>query len=379
MKFPKKLQYKLDQRKANQSIRILGDRNQLVDFSSNDYLGIARSEELFHRAHDLLVSKDVINNGATGSRLLTGNFELYEELEGFLSDFHNGEALVFNSGYDANLGFFGSVPQRNDIVLYDEYVHASIRDGMQLSNARSYAFKHNDLDDLEQKLIRYSKAEQTIYIVTESIFSMDGDEPDLKSLAAICQKYEVYLVVDEAHALGIFGKGLVQELQLESLVFARIITFGKALGCHGAAIIGGLDLKKYLINFARSFIYTTGLTPHTIATVLIAYKLLEEPKPFSERLASNISYFIKKYKDLQLDGLFIKSRSAIQSCVISGNEKVKQIAFQLKEKGFDVKPILSPTVPEGMERLRFCLHEYNTEEEIDGVLDLLQNLINNER
>ena len=382
--FPKKLSEKINQRKENQSLRKLPLSNNLIDFSSNDYLGFAKSETIFNQTHQLLKERNLKINGATGSRLLSGNHQLYKETENFIATFHEAEtALIFNSGYDANIGFFGSVPQRNDVILYDELCHASIRDGIVMSNAKSYKFNHNDFEDLEKRLA-ISQTERNrgvfyeIYIVTESVFSMDGDTPNTEELVQLSQKYNCYLVVDEAHALGVFGEngqGLVQEFGVQDKIFARIVTFGKGLGCHGAAILGSPDLKEYLVNFARSFIYTTGLSPHAVATILTAYQALQSESTEVLKLRENTIYFNQEKQLLGLKPLFVRSKSAIQSAIIPGNAKVKDIAKQLQEKGFDVKAILSPTVPEGQERLRICLHSYNSKEEISGVLKELALLV----
>lgn len=375
--FPKSLSQKLNQRVQSHSLRNLPEQNTLIDFSSNDYLGFAKSEIIFDRAHQLLLDKGLKSNGATGSRLLSGNHILYRDTEDFIAQFHQAEsALIFNSGYDANLGFFSAVPQRSDVILYDELSHASIRDGIQLSNAKAYKFQHNDFEDLEKLLQRFQKETSEIYVVTESVFSMDGDCPTMEELVMLTEKYNVNLVLDEAHALGVFGEsgeGLAQSLKVHHKVFARIMTFGKGLGCHGSAIIGSSELKNYLINFARSFIYTTGLSPHSVATILTAYQELDNNK--ISQLRENIVHFNQEKSLLGLRPLFVRSKSAIQSAIIPGNEKVKNIAQQLQEKGFDVKAILSPTVPEGQERLRFCLHSYNSKEEISAVIASISSLL----
>lgn len=379
--FPKKLHQKLLQREQNKALRQLALPNQLVDFSSNDYLGFAKSEDIFHQTHEFLIARNHKVNGATGSRLLTGNHSIYIETEEFIAQFHQAEAtLIFNSGYDANVGFFSSVPQRNDIILYDELSHASIRDGIQMSLAKSFKFKHNDVVDLENLLIKFNQATDnrqptTVFIVTESVFSMDGDSPDLEKLVQFAEKYNAYLVIDEAHALGVFGRngeGLVQQLNLHNSVFARIITFGKALGCHGAAVLGSEQLKNYLVNFARSFVYTTGLSPHSVATIFVAYQHLAKSQQEREKLFQNIAYF---ESCLPTSISHLPSKSTIHSIIIPGNERVKSIAHQLQQNGFDVKPILSPTVPESQERLRFCLHSYNSQKEIFTVLDLLSTFV----
>ena len=381
-RIPKSLTLKLEQREQNNSLRKLALPNHLIDFASNDYLGFSKSEAIFNRTHSFLIDNNIILNGATGSRLLSGNHAVYQEAENCISKFHHSEnALIFNSGYDANVGFFSAVPQRNDVILYDELSHASIRDGIQLSNAKSYKFQHNDFEDLERIILKLSSDNQqstTIFVVTESVFSMDGDTPNLEELVQLCNKNNCFLVVDEAHALGVFGdhgEGLVQMQGLQDDVFARIMTFGKGLGCHGAAILGSQKLIDYLVNFARSFIYTTGLSPHSVASILVAYQHLKTEKEALQKLRENVIHFNQEKKQLGLNPLFVRSKSAIQSAIIPGNQKVKNIANQLQEKGFDVKAILSPTVPEGQERIRFCLHSYNSKEEISEVLQLLASIL----
>lgn len=378
-RFPTSLSQKIEQRIHSNSFRILPEPNNLVDFASNDYLGFSKSEAIFKETHDYLLTHELIQNGATGSRLLSGNHIVYKHAEERIAKFHHSEtALIFNSGYDANVGFFSSVPQRNDVILYDEYSHASIRDGIRLSNAKSFKFQHNDLEDVEALVLKYKSDKSDIYIVTESVFSMDGDSPDLEKLTRISENNNCYLVVDEAHALGVFGEngqGLIQDLNLQDKVFVRIMTFGKGLGAHGAAILGTQQLKDYLVNFSRSFIYTTALSPHSVAGILTAYKNLEIQKSEIQNLRENIAHFTQEKQRIGLKQIFVRNKSAIQSAILPGNERVKGIAKKLQENGFDVKAILSPTVPENQERLRFCLHSYNTKEEITKVLELLASFL----
>lgn len=391
-KLPNRLAEKLSKRKSDNAFRTLQTPSDLVDFSSNDYLGFSRNRDIFERTTEILKEYDLVVNGATGSRLLTGNHAIFETLEKLISDFHRVEsALVFNSGYDANLGFFGTVPQRGDIVFYDEFIHASIRDGIKLGQATAYNYKHNDIGDL----IKKCKAGQSrspfkadCYVVTESVFSMDGDSPDLQQLSAFCSLNGHHLVVDEAHALGVFGakgEGMVQHLGLESQIFARIVTFGKAMGCQGAAILGLKGLTEYLVNFARPFIYTTGLSPHAAATVFAAYNYADTPDAINLRmqLKQNIEFFKRYLENFGFNDArasttkpnFIPSSSAIQSCIVPGNEAVRKMALQLQQAGYDVRPILSPTVTEGKERLRFCLHAMNTEAQISNVLHKLSKIL----
>jgi len=375
--FPTQLSQKLAARQSADAFRSLPAQTRLIDFSSNDYLGLAQNASIFNQAHEFLLGEDLLQNGATGSRLISGNYRLYETVERGIANFHDSPAaLLFNSGYDANLGFFSSVPQRGDIILYDELCHASIRDGIRLSAAKAYKFPHNDVESLEGLLRRHPG--QTIYVATESVFSMDGDSPNLEEMVLVCEKYGAHLIVDEAHALGVSGdkgEGIVQMLGFTDRVFARIMTFGKALGCHGAAVLGSEELRNYLVNFARSFIYTTGLPPHSLATISVAYHYLESDKKPQSELRENVNFFNQEKARLGLKPVFVRSKSAIQSAIIPGNEKAKATALALQSGGFDVRAILSPTVPAGQERLRICLHAYNTETEISALLKKLQQLL----
>lgn len=379
-KHPLKLINSLERRKENQAFRKLPILRNLIDFSSNDYLGFAACEEIFNESQEILEKYKLKKNGSSGSRLLSGNNEVFEKTETFLAEFHETEAaLIFNSGYDANLGVFGSIPQRGDVILYDELVHASIRDAISLSHAKALKFKHNNLEHLKEVLQKYSGNSNTeVYIATESVFSMDGDLAPLQEIADLAENFNAFLIVDEAHATGIFGKkgeGLVQKLHLEHQVFARINTFGKGIGAHGAVVLGSQNLKEFLINFARSFIYTTALSPHSVATIFAAYKKLENGASEINKLWENIDFFRKEVKKNKLEKDFIESNSAIHCCIIPGNQKVKEVALELEKSGFDVKPILSPTVPLGKERLRFCVHSFNSEEEITKLLKILAKAI----
>ena len=380
---PKKLQDKLNQRREANALRQLKTPDaELVDFSSNDYLGFSKNPTIFSRVVEILKEENLELNGAAGSRLLSGNHILYKLTERFIAKTHQVEAaLIFNSGYDANVGFFGSVPQRGDVILYDEFIHASIRDGIQMSHAKAYKFKHNDLKDLERLLAKQDEIlkqvqhdANAIYVVTESVFSMDGDNPDLLKLVELCEQFSAQVFIDEAHAIGVFGTGIIDDLGLGNRV-SRLVTFGKAMGCHGAAILASETLKNYLVNFARSLIYTTALPPHSVATILAAYEHAASdaklPNSALKKLRENIQYFQKELKKQQFQEFFIKSDSAIHCAILPGNARVKQISTELLAAGFDVKAILSPTVPAGQERLRICLHSYNSQNEIKTLLSLL--------
>lgn len=367
------LQQALQKRTEQNALRGLRINDLPVDFCSNDYRGYARSRLLqsaIEREWNALPER---MNGSTGSRLLAGNTAYTEELEKYLAAFHETDAgLIFNSGYDANVGLFSALGQSETVFLYDELIHASVHDGIKLSKATAYPFKHNDLQHLEERL---KLVKGIVYVAVESIYSMDGDCAPLVEMAMLCEKYGACLIVDEAHATGVTSNmgGLVQALNLKEKVFARVHTFGKALGCHGAIVVGSELLRNYLINFCRSFTYTTALPLHSLVTIHQAYRLLQTDKETLASLNANIASFKNKLSGNPSVNL-IRSDSPIQSIIVGGNEAVKACAEQLRNEGLDVRPILSPTVPKGKERMRICIHSFNTEKEIGQLTAALQRI-----
>jgi 8-amino-7-oxononanoate synthase len=371
------LQAILDKKKAAHHYRTLRLNDELlIDFCSNDYLGLSASAQLHERIlNDISNLKAV---GSTGARLLRGNYALIEETEQIVARFHRAEAaLIFNSGYDANVGLFQAVARRGDVILFDEFSHASTRDGIRLSHAQAQSFKHNDIDDLERLLQNNSTG--NVFIALEAVYSMDGDHALLYDIAYLAQKYGAYLVVDEAHSTGTTGKngeGVCASLGLEQQVFARIHTFGKAMGVHGAAILGTNTLRNYLINFCRSFIYTTAMPLHTALAIKHAYMLLQEPQTQAQivQLRQNIHLFNVLIKTQLPQVHFVKSYSPIQAWIIDGNEPARFAAQQLQKAGYDVRAILSPTVAAGSERCRICLHSFNTENQIIGLVETMKEI-----
>lgn len=359
----------LQDRKTKNLFRELKTTDGLIDFCSNDYLGLARSQELFERIH-----KRVINlkrNGATGSRLISGNSTYIEIVEQKLAGiFKTESALLINSGYTGNLAILSSIPQKDDTILYDELAHASIKDGARLSLAKRFHFKHNDLNDLESKIKRGSGK---IFIVVESIYSMDGDQSPLAEITQLATEHGAFIILDEAHSTGSYGlngSGLAVDLGIEEMIDVRLYTFGKAMGCHGACVAGSKKLREYLINFARPFIYTTAPTPHSVASIDCAFEFLKENISLQSQLERNINLFLNN-KGVNES---TPSKSAIQTVLIPGNENVKQAAQHLQCAGFDIRPILSPTVSKGSERLRICIHSYNSQEEIERLTSELKKL-----
>jgi len=351
--------------------RMLQPESNLTDFCSNDYLGFARSPFLKDDIQREIESHPQSLNGATGSRLISGNLAYAEELEKQISAFHQAEAgLLFNSGYDANVGLFSSLPQKGDTIICDELIHASIIDGARLSYANRYTFRHNDMESLKGKL---KQAKGICYVVIESVYSMDGDTPPILEIVKLTEQYGAHLIVDEAHAVGLYPQGLISHLGLKDKVFARVVTFGKALGCHGAIVLGSSPLRQYLINFARSFIYTTAASFHQLAVIKMAYQLVSRSGADIIQLQQNIQYFKSKVQAHNNYPL-LQSDSAIQCIILGSNDKAKQAAQHLQTTGLDVRPILSPTVAQGAERIRICLHSYNTTEEMELLVSTINNI-----
>ncbi|MFD3003424.1 aminotransferase class I/II-fold pyridoxal phosphate-dependent enzyme [Pontibacter toksunensis] len=370
MDLHKRLQQKLADRAAQDNLRQLKTTSGLTDFCSNDYLGLARSQKLRALIKETEQQYSHLPLGATGSRLLSGNNTLFEESEKTIAQYHRGEAaLLFNSGYVANVGLLSALPQRGDTVFYDEASHASMKDGLRLSFAKSYSFRHNNVQDLQQKL---RLALGQVFVVVESVYSMEGDKAPLSELAQLCGAANAALIVDEAHAVGLYGEkgeGLTVALGLENQVFAQVITYGKAMGAHGAAVVGPQVLRDFLINYSRAFIYTTGLPTHALVALKCAYSLLpelEKERRQVKLLARHLSEQLNKIHGIRCT----PAESVILSVFMEdgGTAKLKEFASFLQAEQFDVRPVLSPTVPKGQERLRVIVHAYNTLQEIDGLV-----------
>ena len=345
-------------RKEAHLFRQLSVNQKLIDFSSNDYLGFSKSAYIKQQVDIEYNILKTTKTGATGSRLLNGNSSLFEDLEQLLAD--------------ANVGLISTVARPNDVIFYDELVHASIHQGMQLSDAKLVAFAHNDMIDLEEKL-KLKAVGQIGFIITESLFSMEGDQPDLQKLADLASNYEVELIIDEAHATGLFGRngaGLCNVAAIEAKCFARVYTFGKAIGSHGAVVVGSQKLKQYLINFSKPFIYSTALETHNLLSVKHSYFYLQNNINQQIKLNNLIFYFKNKFHSLKTKFSLIGD-GPIFGILVSGNESCRRIAKHLQENGLNIRPIVAPTVPKGTERLRIILHSYNSKEEIDLLYNLL--------
>lgn len=371
------LQAALLQRQQDHQLRSLRLPQHGTDFCSNDYLGLARSEPLRDLIRQELKTWGDMPNGSTGSRLISGNSALAEALEQELADFHGAPAgLLFSSGYAANTGLYSAVARAGDCLVMDELIHASCIDGARLSKAERLIFRHNDLDDLERQLgcaQTLTGADGQVWVGVESVYSMDGDCAPLAAMVRMAAATNAGLIVDEAHSNGISGPrgaGMVSELGLEKEVFARVHTFGKGIGLHGAVVLGSATLKSYLVNFSRPFVYSTAPAQDQLLKIRAAYHLLPDLDETRDRLFDLVRYF----RQLSTTSGFhwVDSNSWIQSVIVPGEQQVLATAEFLQSQGFWVKAIRAPSVAVGAERIRICLHAFNTHAEIEGLLIALE-------
>ncbi|KAL3804504.1 hypothetical protein HJC23_002543 [Cyclotella cryptica] len=422
-------------------------KKPLVDFASNDYLGLARCPDLYnsvqksYHEHMTLQSSSYAQQpllGATGSRLLSGDSNLARSLEKHLAFVHNRPScLLFNSGYDANLSILSSLPYREDAgdaIVMDELVHNSLVMGARmgrLKTDRVFLFKHNDVTDLKKVLqtVRSSNSSShhpSILVVVESVYSMDGDIAPLTEILCVCQDNGAELMVDEAHGLGVYGRtnardmlldlldenncaqdsvrenqeptdglntadpsssistaggtGVLAALNLEShsSLLCSIHTFGKAAGCHGAVVAGSHTLISYLINYARPFVYSTALPPHSLVSIKESYSSMMGLD--GEKRRDTVFRWVKLFRREMHNGLLalnlfksgiklLPSPSPIQALIVPGNRDCVRVCQYLREVGrLDVYPIRTPTVPKGEERIRIILHAHNSEDEMKKLI-----------
>jgi len=340
---------------------------EYFDFSSNDYLGFSEHPKL-KEASKRAIEK--FGTSSSASRLLSGDLEIHHELEEKTARFKGKDsALVFNSGYQANVGVISSLCKAGDAIFADKFSHASILDGIILSGARLFRFFHNDISHLESLLEKHAGKFENCLIVTETIFSMDGDRPPLKEIVSLKEKYNCKLMIDEAHATGIFGKGgsgVAAEEGLADRVDLIMGTFSKALGSFGAYIAGSKEMMDYLINTCRSFIYSTALPPSVIAANLVSLELLKA-EPFRRKtLLENAQYF---RNELEKRGLKVTGSSQIVPLVVGSNDRAIKLSAGLKGKGYWSLPIRPPTVPAGQCRLRFSLTYHHGKKVLQDLIE----------
>ncbi|MFH0791459.1 MAG: 8-amino-7-oxononanoate synthase [Candidatus Omnitrophota bacterium] len=347
--------------------RIRVDEKEYIDFSSNDYLGLSNHPKLIEQAKQAV---DKFGTAGAASRLMSGDLELHHQLEERIAGFKNREAaLFFNSGYQANVGIISALYGKGDCIFLDRLSHASIIDGAILSGARVARFAHNDTGHLELLLKKERDKFKSAVIITESVFSMDGDKAPLKQLIQLKEKYNCEMFVDEAHATGIFGgngSGLAEEEDKEGRIDFLMGTFSKALGGFGAYLAASRKNVEYLVNTCRSFIYSTSLPAGVIAGNLAGIEVIREEPFRRERLLEAAEYFRRSLKNR---GFQVSGESQIIPVIIGENLKTQRFAAELRKKGYWVLPVRPPTVPKGEARLRFSLTFGHTREILAKLID----------
>lgn len=340
---------------------------KLLNFSSNDYLGLADLDD-FNRAFLKNIDPEkIFLFGSTSSRLLSGNCEAYNELESVIcKKYHIDSCLIFNSGYHANTGVIPALMKKKDLILADKLVHASIIDGIRMSEAECIRYRHLDYNHLESIIKKNRDKYRSVLIISESVFSMDGDIADLKTLIEIKKKYDCLLYIDEAHAVGVFGKsglGIAEEVECIHEIDILTGTLGKAFASLGAYVLSSGTIREYLINKVRPFIFTTALPPINLMWSNYVFDNLTDLKVQRESVIQNSSYFRKRL------GLNKSEGSQIIPIIIGENKKCIEISEYLKNEGYYVPAIKPPTVPEGSSRLRVSITACFSEEEIKKLAD----------
>ncbi len=333
---------------------------KLLNLSSNNYLGLADNSDVVRRF--LSDGGEKYSFGSASARLLTGTLPVYRELENLITDLFNSEGtLLFNSGYHANVGINSCIAGKSDVIFSDKLNHASIIDGMRLSESKFFRYPHNNMDALEKLLKRERGNFKNAFIVSESVFSMDGDIADLKKLVELKEKYNCILIIDEAHAFGVFGKvglGVCEHEGLIDNVDLIMGTFGKSIGSMGAFATGKKVLIEYLTNKARSFIFSTALPPINIA---FSKWIIENELPKT---------YEKRMKMLEL-GQKMGSESHIIPVIVGANDKTVELSEILFQNGYFTLPIRPPTVPEGTSRLRLSLTTDIEEKDLEKLCDII--------
>jgi 8-amino-7-oxononanoate synthase len=361
---------KLKTVEENNGRQIVINGKILINFSSNDYLGLTNDKRILKWGYKCA---ELYGNGSGASRLITGTYKAFNEVESNLAVWGGKpRCLLFNSGYHANVGLLSSLADRDTVVFTDKTNHASIYDGIILSRAVMARYRHNDMDDLRRQLEKYRDAKRKI-LITDSVFSMDGDIANLNEIVKFAKEHNVLTIVDEAHSFGIFGdkgNGLVNELKLKSEVDIIMGTLGKSFGVFGAFVLSEESLIDYLINNCRSFIYTTALPPFVVGCVNEALRIIQ-----AENRGSRVLNLSRQLRDLlhkeNIDTL--SSESQIIPIVVNENARAISLMNHLMENGFYAPAIRPPTVPENLSRIRLSVAYYHTEDDIKNLFNAVKD------
>jgi len=352
--------------------KIYVGNKEYVDLSSNDYLGLSQHPAIINKTREAAL----LGSGTAASRLMTGSTFLHHELEEHMAEFKGKpSALIFNSGYQANVGIISALLGKGDAIFSDRLNHASIVDGIRVSRAKLFRFKHNNAAHLKKLLERERHKYSNAFIITETVFSMDGDISPLKDIIRLKEKYNCVVMVDEAHATGIFGpngSGIAQQEGVTEKIDIIMGTFSKAFGSFGAYAAISKELKAYLINTCRSFIYSTALPPAVIAANLAALEIVKNEPYRRETLLANADYLRKRLTE---EGFNVKGNSQIIPVMIGKSEDAVSMSEFLKQKGYWALAVRPPTVPKGEARLRLSVCFYHDREKIDKFIESVKSWI----
>lgn len=351
------------------AVRVKRNNQEFIMMASNNYLGLT---------HDLRVQQaakyavEQYGTGSGGARLTSGTFPLFNELELGIADFkHTEQALVFNTGYMANVGTITALMNKNSIIISDELNHASIIDGCRLSGARIERYNHKDIEHAEHILKNYKSSHKMI--ITDGVFSMDGDIAPLDKLYELGKEYNALLMVDDAHSTGVLGngRGTAHHFGLTD-VDVQLGTLSKALGSVGGYVAGRKELIEYLVNYSRSFIFSTALSPADIGAALEALIIVKNEPLVVEQLNENTAYMANK---LQSMGIECDDETPIFPIIVGDNERALSLAYELELRGIIITAIRPPTVPVGESRLRMTVTAAHSQEQLDYVANTLRDLL----
>jgi len=352
---------------CRQSVEIDIDGNKYIDFASNDYLSLSNNEELISAS---MKATKQFGTSSSASRLMSGTNSLHTKLEEKIAEYKGyPSALIFGSGFQANIGLLPSLIHRHDLILADEFIHASLIDGAILSRAKLIRYKHNDMQDLKAKLAGNEGYYQHTTIVSESLFSMDGDIAPIKEMVNLKNEYKAALFIDEAHATGVFGAGIVSELGLQSEVEYLIGTFSKALGSYGGFFLSNNITRDYLINYCRSFIYSTSLPPSALSASIAAIDYCKKNHTTGKEVLNKAAYFREHLKHA---GFHVTGESQIVPVIIGKSASALDFTSILQKEGYNVLAVRPPTVPEGSARVRFSICKNHKKADLDSIVEILK-------
>ena len=360
----------LVKRKELGNLRALNLGTDGVDFYSNDYLGLARNPQFKAQLHELLKQHPEAIMGSTGSRLISGNSEIKMKVENFIAGLHRQEgALLFPNAYVANLALFSCILKKEDIIILDEKIHRSIYDGCRLSFAKRWKFKHNEPDHLTELLKRASgRSAGNIFIVVESLYSMEGDLAPLQRISNLAKIYGAKLIIDESHSLGVFGLDFIEKQAVNIPIFARILSYGKAMGIYGGAILGSKTLIEYLVNFSSPFIYSTSMSDFSYLAVRESYRFVQA----HPSLVNQLQQVIHSFRMIFQESMEINP-GPIQPIYIADQEELNQTLRRLSTQGINAYAVRYPAVNIFDSCIRITLHNDNNLQEIQLLKTLIQS------